>query len=82
MCILHYYGISVHFYNLPLYFIKPIRYNRITISTKTIIPTEEGTMAHQKRDEMKDYLFQAILSLQSIDDCYNFFDDQIGRAHV
>lgn len=32
-------------------------------------------MAHQKRDEMKDYLFQAILSLQSIDDCYNFFDD-------
>ena len=32
-------------------------------------------MAHQKRDEMKDYLFQAIPSLQSIDDCYNFFDD-------
>ncbi len=32
-------------------------------------------MAHQKRDEMKDYLFRAILSLQSIDDCYNFFDD-------
>jgi TrpR-related protein YerC/YecD len=32
-------------------------------------------MAHQKRDEMKDYLFQAILSLQSLDDCYNFFDD-------
>ena len=32
-------------------------------------------MAHQKRDEMKDYLFQAILSLQSVEDCYNFFDD-------
>ena len=24
---------------------------------------------------MKDYLFRAILSLQSLDDCYNFFDD-------
>ena len=32
-------------------------------------------MAHQKRDEMKDYLFRAILSLESLDDCYNFFDD-------
>lgn len=32
-------------------------------------------MANQKRDEMKDYLFRAILSLESIEDCYNFFDD-------
>lgn len=29
----------------------------------------------QKRDEMKDYLFQAILSLETVEDCYNFFDD-------
>ncbi len=32
-------------------------------------------MAHQRRDEMKDYLFEAILSLQTIDECYDFFDD-------
>lgn len=32
-------------------------------------------MAQQKRDEMKDYLFEAILSLETIEDCYNFFDD-------
>ncbi|MBQ4353740.1 MAG: hypothetical protein IJC71_02485 [Clostridia bacterium] len=32
-------------------------------------------MAQQKRDEMKDYLFKAILSLETIEDCYNFFDD-------
>lgn len=35
----------------------------------------EITMAKQRRDEMKDYLFQAILSLETIDDCYDFFDD-------
>lgn len=29
----------------------------------------------QKRDEMKDYLFEAILSLETIEDCYSFFDD-------
>ncbi|MGN1345443.1 MAG: YerC/YecD family TrpR-related protein [Eubacteriales bacterium] len=32
-------------------------------------------MAHQRRDKMKDYLFEAILSLKSLDECYNFFDD-------
>lgn len=32
-------------------------------------------MAHQKRDEMRDYLFRAVLSLESIDECYDFFDD-------
>lgn len=32
-------------------------------------------MATQRRDPSKDYLFEAILSLETIDDCYNFFDD-------
>ncbi len=32
-------------------------------------------MANQRRDQTKEYLFEAILSLETIDDCYNFFDD-------
>lgn len=32
-------------------------------------------MSNQRRDPAKDYLFEAILSLETIDDCYNFFDD-------
>ncbi len=32
-------------------------------------------MAQQKHDEMKDYLFEAILSLETLEDCYSFFDD-------
>lgn len=35
----------------------------------------EDVMAEQRRDETKDYLFEAILSLETIDDCYSFFDD-------
>ncbi len=32
-------------------------------------------MAQPKRDKKKDYLFQAILTLETVDDCYNFFED-------
>ena len=32
-------------------------------------------MAAPKNDAMKDYLFEAILSLESVEDCYAFFDD-------
>lgn len=32
-------------------------------------------MAQPKRDKKKDYLFQAILTLKTVDDCYNFFED-------
>ena len=32
-------------------------------------------MAQPKRDTKKDYLFQAILTLKTVDDCYNFFED-------
>lgn len=32
-------------------------------------------MAQSKRDKKKDYLFQAILTLQTLDDCYTFFED-------
>lgn len=28
-----------------------------------------------RRDEEKDYLFKAILSLRTVDECYAFFDD-------
>ena len=29
----------------------------------------------ERRDAAKDYLFEAILSLETIEDCYNFFED-------
>ena len=32
-------------------------------------------MPNKRRDPVKDYLFEAILSLKTIEDCYNFFDD-------
>ena len=32
-------------------------------------------MANLKRDPARDYLFEAILTLRSVDDCYRFFDD-------
>ena len=32
-------------------------------------------MAHPKNDAMKDYLFEAILTLETVEDCYAFFDD-------
>ena len=32
-------------------------------------------MAYPKKDQMKDYLFEAILSLKTVEDCYDFFDD-------
>ena len=32
-------------------------------------------MPNKRRDPVKDYLFEAILSLRTIEDCYNFFDD-------
>ena len=32
-------------------------------------------MASKIKDEKLDFLFQAILTLETIDDCYNFFED-------
>lgn len=32
-------------------------------------------MANLRRDPLRDYLFEAILTLESVDDCYRFFDD-------
>ncbi|MBE6725282.1 MAG: hypothetical protein E7576_08865 [Ruminococcaceae bacterium] len=32
-------------------------------------------MANLRRDPSRDYLFEAILTLESVDDCYRFFDD-------
>ena len=32
-------------------------------------------MAIKRRDALKDYLFEAILSLETVEECYNFFDD-------
>ena len=32
-------------------------------------------MPKDRHDEIKDYLFEAILTLETLEDCYNFFDD-------
>ena len=32
-------------------------------------------MPNPKHDAAKDYLFEAILSLETVEDCYHFFDD-------
>ncbi len=32
-------------------------------------------MANQRRDDAKNYLFEAILTLETVEDCYHFFDD-------
>jgi len=32
-------------------------------------------MARPEKDMKKDYLFEAILSLETVEDCYNFFED-------
>jgi len=32
-------------------------------------------MANKLRDEKTDFLFKAILELNSLDECYNFFED-------
>lgn len=32
-------------------------------------------MPQPKRSKQKDYLFEAILSLETVEDCYNFFED-------
>ena len=37
-------------------------------------PTEDD-MANLRRDPARDYLFEAILTLETVDDCYRFFDD-------
>ena len=32
-------------------------------------------MGRPKKDTKKNYLFEAILSLETLDECYNFFED-------
>ncbi|MBE6569728.1 MAG: hypothetical protein E7658_05890 [Ruminococcaceae bacterium] len=32
-------------------------------------------MGRPEKDAKKNYLFEAILSLQTVDECYNFFED-------
>lgn len=32
-------------------------------------------MPNKKHDPARDYLFEAILTLETVEDCYNFFDD-------
>ena len=57
-----------------LYFMKSLRYN-IGNKENYRIYIIGGTMSKERRDEIKDYLFEAVLTLETIEDCYNFFDD-------
>ena len=43
----------------------------------TSVPTERNAvmMKSKIRDEKIDYLFRGILTLDSMEDCYNFFED-------
>lgn len=34
------------------------------------------------RTNAVDHLFDAVLNLRDKEECYTFFEDQIGRAHV
>ena len=39
-------------------------------------PKERGVVMNSKiKDDSVDFLFQAILSLQNMDECYSFFED-------
>lgn len=44
---------------------------------------ESGTYMNSKiKDELTDRLFKAILQLQNIDECYNFFEDICTIAEI
>ena len=62
-----------------LYKSKKIVYNmyRKTTDYRTSVPTERNAviMKSKIRDEKIDYLFRGILTLDSMEDCYNFFED-------
>ena len=38
-------------------------------------PERSFAMASKIKDEKLDFLFQAILTLETVDDCYSFFED-------
>ena len=38
-------------------------------------PERSFTMASKIKDEKLDFLFQAILTLETVEDCYSFFED-------
>ena len=38
-------------------------------------PERSSTMASKIKDEKLDFLFQAILTLETVEDCYSFFED-------
>ena len=50
---------------------------RETNDYRTSVPTERNAviMKSKIRDEKIDYLFRGILTLDSMEDCYNFFED-------
>ena len=59
--------------NFTLYFVKEIVYT----VTKINRWKDEKPVAHDSKlkDEKIDMLFEAILTLESVEECYNFFED-------
>ena len=46
------------------------------------IDMEENTMNKPERDPKLDFLFNAILTMQDIDECYEFFEDLCTASEI
>ena len=54
---------------------KNLWYNNSKDAGKATLPERSFTMASKIKDEKLDFLFQAILTLETVEDCYSFFED-------
>ena len=50
-------------------------YNNSKDAGKATLPERSFTMASKIKDEKLDFLFEAILTLETVEDCYSFFED-------
>ena len=54
---------------------KNLWYNNSKDAGKATLPERSFTMASKIKDEKLDFLFEAILTLETVEDCYSFFED-------
>ena len=59
----------------PLYISENMWYNSPKQGRTAVLPRKELHMASKIKDEKLDFLFQAILTLDTVEDCYSFFED-------
>ena len=60
---------------MPLYTEKSLWYNDLNTVNCRRYPERRTIMSSKIKDEKLDFLFQAILTLETVDDCYSFFED-------